>query len=171
MADRVSASIIIGGTVSASAFAELVEIIAAEGLAIEWDGEPFEPRHRSVGQPLSLYAHEVAGGCFDELEAWCSTQELPFVRWSGGYSGQWGPERVVHTGRTTPISYAVTDDDEVVISREVVDALGIYEAVIAHFEAADFVVPPLIVEGDPLDASLGPNAPATLPIEGGADVE
>jgi hypothetical protein len=60
MADRVSASIILGGTLTAADYAKLAEVIADEGLSIEWDGERFEPEHRTVGEPLSLYAHEVA---------------------------------------------------------------------------------------------------------------
>ena len=148
MADRVSASIVIGGLISKSAYAELVEIIGNEGLSIEWDGETFEPTHRAVGQPLSLYAHEVAWGYFEALESWCARNQLPFVRWSGGYGGQWGPERVVHQGDGTPTSYAVTEDDTVVIAREALEKLGSLEAVLAHFAAADFAVPPLVVDGD-----------------------
>ena len=83
MADRVSASISIGGVLSASAYAELIEIIACEGLAIEWDGEPFEPHHHVAGEPLCLFAHEVAGGSFDELESWCLSRRVVFVRWCG----------------------------------------------------------------------------------------
>lgn len=145
MADRVSASISIGGVLSASAYAELIEIIASEGLATEWDGEPFEPHHHVPGAPLRLFAHDVAGGSFDELESWSLSRRVPFVRWSGGYSGQWGPERVVATGDGSALSYAVTEDDEVVVSRSKVEALGSIEAVIAFFDAAEFAVPPLMV--------------------------
>src|SRR5436305_76363 len=79
MADRVSASIIVGGTLNAAEFDELVDIIASERLAIEWDGEPFEAHHHVAGEPLSLFAHEVAGGSFDDLESWCLSHRLPFV--------------------------------------------------------------------------------------------
>jgi hypothetical protein len=145
MADRVSASIIVGGTLDADEFAELADLIASEALAIEWDGEPFQPHHHVPGEPLRLFAHEVAGGSFDDLESWCLSHRAPFVRWCGGYSGQWGPERVVATGDGSAASYAVTEDDEVVISRSTIEMLGSYEAVLAHFDAAEFAVPPLIV--------------------------
>ena len=147
MADRVSASIIIGGTLDAAEFEELADLIASEDLAIEWDGEPFEPHHHVPGEPLRLFAHEVAGGSFGDLESWCLSHGLPFVRWCGGYPGQWGPERVVATGDGSAVSYAVTEDDEVVISRSKVEMLGSFEAVIAHFDAAEFTVPPLVVGG------------------------
>jgi hypothetical protein len=147
MADRVSASIIIGGTLDAAEFEELADLIASEGLAIEWDGEPFEPHHHVPGEPLRLFAHEVAGGSFGDLESWCRSHGLPFVRWCGGYPGQWGPERVVATGDGSAVSSVVTEDDEVVISRSTVEMLGSHEAVIAHFDAAEFTVPPLVVGG------------------------
>jgi hypothetical protein len=136
MADRVSASITIGGTLDAAGFDDLAEIIASEGLAI---------------------AHEVAGGSFDDLEAWCLAQQLPFVRWCGGYSGQWGPERVVAVGDGTAISYTATEDDEVVTGRAQIEALGSFEAVLAHFDAAEFSVPPLVVCG--ATTALGELAP------------
>lgn len=145
MGDRVSASIAVGGSVDAAEFAELASIIASEALAIEWDGELFDPHHRVEGEPLRLFAHEVAGGRFDDLEDWCLLHRLPFVRWCGSYSGQWGPERVISTGDGRATSYAVTEDDDVVISRSTVEGLGTMEVVIAHFDAADFRVPPLVV--------------------------
>ena len=143
MADRVSASITIGGSIDAARYLELAELISADGLATEWDGEAFEAHHRSVGRPLSLFAHEVAGGRLDTLEDWCLANRLPFVRWCGGFSGQWGPERVVATGDGRVTSYAVTEDDEVVISRSTIEQLGSTDAILAHFDAAEFDVPPL----------------------------
>ncbi|ATY34932.1 hypothetical protein [Sphingomonas psychrotolerans] len=146
MADRVSASIILGGTLSASDFEALCEVISAEGLSVEWDGEPFAPDHLVPGEALNLFAHEVAGGQFDELEAWCVAHDLPFVRWCGSYSGQWGPERVVFTGAGAPKSYAVSEDDVAMIDLETIERLGPIEAVLAHFAAANFTVPPLVVD-------------------------
>ena len=65
MADRVSASITVGGTLTKAQYLDLAEIIADEGLSVEWDGDRFAPQHRKVGEPLSLYAHEVASGRFE----------------------------------------------------------------------------------------------------------
>lgn len=148
MADRVSASIVIGGTLTASAYAEIAEIIADEGLSIEWDGAQFEPDHRTFGEPLSLYAHEVAWGRFEELEAWCVENKLAFSRWSGGYGSQWGPERVVFTGQGEPMSCATDEDDYIVIGRGTVEKLGSIEAILAYFDAANVAIPPLVVEDE-----------------------
>lgn len=153
MADRVSASISIGGSIPRSTYSELVEHIRAEGLATEWDGELFDTDHRTLGIPLSLFAHEVAGGCFEALESWCVQNRLPFARWSGGYAGQWGPERVIHRGEGILSSYVVTEDDVVVIAREAIERMGSLDAVLAHFDDADFAVPPLAVEGDDQSAT------------------
>ena len=164
MADRVSASIVVGGTITASDYAELAEIIADEGLSIEWDGERVEPTHRTVGEALSLYAHEVAWGRFETLEAWCVDKKLPFARWSGAYGGEWGAERVVFTGAGKPTSYAADEDDRVVIDRGTVEQLGSIEAITAYFDAADCAVPPLVVEGDAGDAPPSPRSASSCSI-------
>ena len=148
MADRVSASIVIGGRLSRAAYEELASIIADELLSIEWDGEPFLPEHRIVGQPLSLFAHEVAWGRFDALENWCVANAIAFARWSGAFPGQWGAERMVFTGEGDPKPYACDEDNYVVIGRGTAERLGSMEAIMTHFDAADFIVPPLIVDGD-----------------------
>ena len=147
MADRVSASIVLGGTISTVAFAELAKIIEQEGLSTEWDGEPFQPGDITQGQPLSLHAHEVAWGRFEALESWCVANAMPFTRWSGAYAGQWGAERVVFTGAGEPSSFAADEDDHVLIGRDTAERLGSIEAIRAHFDAADFVVPPLVIGG------------------------
>ena len=149
MADRVSASITLGGTITATDYAELTKLIADEDLSVEWDGATFKPEDRVVGEPLSLCAHEVAWGCFEELEAWCVEKKLPFSRWSGACTGSFGPERVVFTGDGEPATYAVDEEDCVVIGRDSVNRLGSFEAIIEYFDEAEVTIPPLVVEGDP----------------------
>jgi hypothetical protein len=152
MADRVSASIRLGGTLSEAAYHVLADIILTERLSIEWDGEPFDHSHRTPGQPLDLHAHEVIGGQFDELEERCVELKLPFVRSCDGYPGEWSPERVVFTGEGQPTSYPADEGGFVVMGRETAEKLSSLEAIIAWFDAADFPVPPLIVAGDSADA-------------------
>ncbi|WP_449470208.1 hypothetical protein [Sphingobium chungangianum] len=148
MADRVSASIVIGGSVTTSAYADLCALIADEGLSTEWDGELFEPHHRCAGEPLNLCAHDVAWGRFEQLEAWCVENKLAFARWSGGYGGSWGPERVVFLGFGSPRSYIADEEDRILIDRAMVEMLGSLEAVFAHFDAAGKAIPALeIVDG------------------------
>lgn len=147
MVDRVQASIELGGVIEAAAYAELVAAIESEGLSLEWDGEPFAADHRTDGETLKLYANEVAWGRFDRLEALCMAKGLPFARWSGGLGGCWGAERIVFAGEGEPDSYEVNEDDIVLIDRHLVNDLGSVEAIIAYFDAADFKVPPLVVEG------------------------
>ena len=149
MADRVSASIVLGGTITAAAFAQLAALVEREGLSTEWDGEPFQPADHRPGESLSLYAHEVAWGRFEKLEEWCTAHGVPFARWSGAYGGNWGAERVVFTGSGDPTSFAADEDDHVMIGRETAEQLGSTAAIRAHFDAADFVVPPLIIGGSP----------------------
>lgn len=56
MADRVAANITIGGCVTPDQFAALTELIAAEDLRVEWDGDPFDANSIEPDQPLRLYA-------------------------------------------------------------------------------------------------------------------
>ena len=68
-------------------------------------------------------------------------------RWqSGSYPGEWGGERVVFTGGGEPGYYAADEDDRVLIGRETAQPI---DAILAHFDAAEVVVPPLLVEGVP----------------------
>src|SRR3546814_18654699 len=78
---------------------------------LEWDGEPFTLDDMPENAPLSLMAHEVAWGRFEQLEAFCIANGLCFARWSGGYSGQWGAERLGFTGIGEPQGYAADADD------------------------------------------------------------
>lgn len=156
MANRVPASILIGGQVKPDLLSELVEKIRFEGLAVEWGGETFDARHRIVGEPLALFDEECAWGQFDELEAFCVEHKLPFVRWAGGYPGEWSPERLIFRGDGPPDSYMIDEAGNVVIDRHMIVELGSVEAVLGYFEAAEFEIPPLVMEGDP-------SAPATAP--------
>lgn len=145
MADRVSASITIGGALSASLLDELALIIESERVGIDWEGTPFDPVALPKDDALRLMAHKVAWGRFEDLEAFCIENGLPFARWSGAYPGQWGAERTVFTGSGEPQCYAADEDDYVLIGRCTAERLGSFVAIVAHFDAADFAVPPLVV--------------------------
>jgi len=145
MADRVSATITLGGTLPSALWAILSAAIAAEALAAEWDGEPFEDAHRIEDEPLRLFAHEVADGTFKQLEPLCQEHRVPFVRSSYGYSGQWGPEKIIFTGEGDPVVYPTSEDGRAYVDREMIEALGSLEAVIDHLAGAEFEVPPLVV--------------------------
>jgi hypothetical protein len=149
MADRVSVAVTIGGELTAAQFRALTALIQIEGLSIEWDGAPFEPGDRAEGEPLRLFAHEVAGGRVEPVEDWCVANKVPFARWSGGNAGSWGPERVVYGGAGSPASFTADEEDRILVDRMTVEQLGSVEAVLGHFDAADFVIPPLVVTGNP----------------------
>lgn len=148
MADRVSVSFKLGGTLSGEAWLELVEVIAAEGLSIEWDGPAFEPPHRTVGEPLELFANEVAWGKVEAIETFCQDHGLPYRFWAGGFFAEWSAERIIFRGEGAPDSFIVDESDRVLIDRHEVVRRGSLEAVLAYFDEAEFEVPPLIVEGD-----------------------
>lgn len=145
MADRVSASITIGGALPSALLPDFIALIEQHCLSTEWDGEAFTPSDLTGNAALELMAYEVAWGRFEELEAFCVKNALPFSRWSSAYPGQWGAERVVYSGSGEPRSYAADEDDYILIGRCTTERLGDFAAIIAHFDAADFAVPPLVI--------------------------
>lgn len=149
MADRVSVALTLGGAITDDQYQEVTALIQLEGLSIEWGGAPFEPSHRTRGEPLKLFAHEVAWGRVEPVEDWCVANRVPFARWSGGYAGSWGSERVVYAGAGEPASFVADEEDRILVDRETALQLGSIEAVIGHFDAADFPIPPFVVDGDP----------------------
>lgn len=145
MADRVSVTIRISGTVAAAERDTLVQIVNDEALSIEWDGPEFDDTQFPSGAALRLHAHEVGWGKLDDLEAFCIERALPFVRWSGGYVGAFGPEIEVFTGAGDPKTFAADEEEQPVMCRATAARLGDFAAIMAYFDAADFVVPPLVV--------------------------
>ena len=148
MADRASASIVIGGAVSSERFEILTDLIASHDLSTDWDGPNFVPDARVEGEPLRLYAHETPWGMFDDLEQYCCDQHIPYVRWSGACPGSFGAERIVFDGATGPLNYSVDDDDHIVLHEQIICQLGSMRAIRAYLKPAAFEVPPfVIVEG------------------------
>lgn len=148
MADRVAASITIGGTVTGADFITLCRLIAAEDLSVEEDGDPFSPADWTYGEPLQLFDHQAIGGQFEALEAWCVQRSLPFVRWCAGYPGGWEPERVVFTGTGAIQTYPATERGNAIATR---DTLNLHENLAtlrAWFDAAHFEIPPLDILDD-----------------------
>jgi hypothetical protein len=154
MADRVSISFKLGGALPPDSYLELADVIAAESLSIEWDGPAFEPSHRTPGEPLELFANEVAWGKVEALETFCQNHRLPYRFWAGGFFAEWSAERIVYRGDGTPDSFIVDESDRVLIDRHEVERRGGVEAVLAYFDEAEFTVPPLVVEGDPAIAAV-----------------
>ncbi|MBR2171354.1 hypothetical protein [Sphingopyxis sp.] len=148
MADRVSISFKLGGQLTPEAWLALAAVIASEGLSIEWDGPAFEPAHRTVGEPLELFANEVAWGKVEPLETFCQDHGLPYRFWAGGFFAEWSAERIVFRGEGTPDSFIVDESDRVLIDRHEIVRRGSVEGVLAYFDEAEFTVPPLAVEGD-----------------------
>ena len=137
----------IGGNLPASERDRLVDLVNDEALSVAYDGPAFDAGQFVKGEPLVLYADQVAWGRLDDLESFCIAYGLPFARWSGRCSGSFGPARAVFTGSGDVRFFAADEEEEAVISRRIAKELGRYAAIIAHFDAADFVVPPLRLIG------------------------
>ena len=147
MSNRVSVSITIGGDLAAHLGDQLVALVDDYCLSIEWDGPAFDAAHLPDGGPLVVCAHETAWGSLPDLEAFCVEHHLPFVLRYGGYPGEWSAGRTVFRGEGESESYLCDDSDATLIDRATVEHFGNIEAILAHFDAADFVVPPLRLIG------------------------
>ena len=123
MSDRVSVSIAIGGTLAADLRDTFIATIADHGLSIEWDGAAFDASQLPANDALRLYAHDVAWGQLDALEAFCVAQGLAFTRWSGSYPGQFGSEIAVFTGDGAVRLFAADEEETVVIGRATAERL------------------------------------------------
>ncbi|HMS20065.1 hypothetical protein [uncultured Sphingorhabdus sp.] len=140
MADIVSASIAIGGTVSATQFAELATLIAEYDLRVEWGGKPFDPNHLPQDDALRLFAEEAAWGMFDDLEQFCCDEGLAYQRWSGACAGSFGAERIVYDGSMNgPWNFAVDEDDHIVLHAQTIEELGSMRAIRKYIAQAEII--------------------------------
>lgn len=148
MADRASASILIGGPLRRALLDDLCEAARQDGGFAGWDEAPLDGQAILDGAPLEICAYELRGGVFDALEAFCETHGLAYVRRSGSCAGAFGPERVVHVGDGAPETFETNEGDAVTIGLADVRRLGSLAAIEALFARATFVVPPLtLVDG------------------------
>jgi hypothetical protein len=148
MADRVSASIAIGGRVNPLLLAQLAVHIANYDLRMDWDGEPFDPAYLPIGDTLRLFAHEVPWGIFDGLEQYCCEVRLAYQRWSGSCPGSFGAERIVYDGKTGPLNFSVDEDDHLVLHAQTILQLGSMRAIRRYIAQAEFTVPHFMLADD-----------------------
>jgi hypothetical protein len=145
MADRASAMIRIGGTISRNLIPALLEAIECDGGKADWEGNSIEFSHIADGHILEVCAYELIGGQFECVEAFCCNHGIAFVRRSDACSGAFGPERAVHTGDRAPRHYEVNDADQIVLNQRELNDLGSIAAANAWFQAGDFALPPLSI--------------------------
>jgi hypothetical protein len=102
------------------------------------------------GEALTLCAHEVPWGVFRDLELYCRNHHLAYSRWFGACSGAWGAGRSIYRGTHETREgeegvddYDASDDDQTLLGEQLARHLGSYEAILAHFDRANFTVPPI----------------------------
>jgi hypothetical protein len=157
MADRVDATITIGGPVPADRLDDLLDAIESERLGRDWE-EPFPSRDNLVdylsagAEGCAFYGREVAGGEFDELEAFCVEVGLTYVLTYDGYGCEWGPARRIR--RPGDAGDGVTcslnaDGGTPCVTADDIRFLGLadVDAILEHLRLfADPHVPPLEIE-------------------------
>src|SRR3546814_20203347 len=90
MADRVSASITIGGALPSALLPDFIALIEQQGLSTEWDGEAFTASDLTGNAALELMAHAVAWGRFEGLEAFCGRDKSEESRVGNGWGSNSG---------------------------------------------------------------------------------
>lgn len=149
MADRATASIVIGGPIPRSCISGLIAAIDLDGGRADWEGEALTETSVSDGEPLEAFACELPGGIFQDTESFCEQHGIAFVRGSGSCAGAFGPERAVFTGERPAAYFDLTESEEVVLTQSGLRALGSLAAVDSWFASAEFTPPPVtIVEDD-----------------------
>ena len=148
MADRASASIVIGGNIRRSLIPELVDAIDLDGGRADWEGEAVDDSLIVAGKRLEVFAYELSGGIFETIESFCQSHRLPFVRSSGSCAGAFGPERVVFTGSEPGRQFELTENDEVALTRREFRELGSAEAVERWYDSAEFQPSPFAIVDD-----------------------
>ncbi|AZI37673.1 hypothetical protein NT2_06_02260 [Caenibius tardaugens NBRC 16725] len=149
MADRATASIVIGGHIPRSCISGLIAAVELDGGRADWQGEALDDTSVRNDEVLEAFACELPGGIFQETESFCEQHGIAFVRGSGSCAGAFGPERAVFTGKGPAAYFDLTESDEVVLTRSGLRALGSLEAIETWFASAEFTPPPVtIVEGE-----------------------
>jgi hypothetical protein len=163
MSEYSFACISIVGTVSAAQFAELSELIKAEGLSDEIDDVPFDPERLVAGEPLRLHHYNASYGTFEALEQYCCNQGIAYRRWCAACTGVFDAERVIFDGNSGPLNYSTDDDDHIMLHVQTIMQLGSMRAIRSYIKPADFDVPPLVVVTEPV---VSDEPPVCLPAIG-----
>lgn len=143
MADRASASIVIGGTLPQDVIPAFLYAVEMDHGRLDWEGEPVDHGALQREEPLHICAYDLPGGIFDTLEPFCELHGLPFVRSSGGCGGVFGPERVVFAGEGPARHFEMNESEQIVATYPEIADLGSMEAIAAWFASAEFTPPPL----------------------------
>lgn len=146
MSEYCYACISIGGNINADQFAQLSELIKAEGLSDEIDDTPFDPDALVTGEPLRLHNYNASYGTFEALEQYCCNEGIAYRRWCAACTGVFDAERIVFDGKTGPLNYSTNDDDHVMLHVQTIMDLGSMRAIRSYLKPADFDVPPLVVD-------------------------
>lgn len=148
MADRASASIIIGGTIPEALIPDLLNAIETNDGRSDWGGEPVTRADIEDGATLTVYADDLAGGIFDTLEATCEAHGIAFVRDSASCGGAFGPERVIFTGAGSSHAYDMTECGDIALTHTAFRGMASLDEISAWFAAATFSPPPVHILAD-----------------------
>ncbi len=160
MADRVSASLKVGGVLPSSALPELIELIQQEGVGPDW-GESFQTEGdllahlRNGASGVTFYAFRVRNGEFEDLQDFCARHGLTYVLSFDGLGGGWAPGRRIRRPQDRGQGLTCTLDGDrgaACLSADQIPALGLttVQEILAHLERFDLSeTPPFVIDDAP----------------------
>lgn len=160
MADRASASIVLGGTLSHIHVDALIAAIEVDRLCIDYGDRPLREGDILSGFPLYGAATDVAGASFDAIETFCREHGLHYVRRSDACPGSWGTNMVVFTGSGDVRAFASDEAGTVMLSIDEIRDLASMSAIYNHVGPAMLDVGPLFIVGDDPPGFSGADASA-----------
>jgi hypothetical protein len=145
MANRSSASITIGGSLSRTLLSAFLEAVACDQLCVDYGDRIIEEGDIVSGTPFYGAAASVRGGVFDATEAFCRAHDLRYIRRSDACIGGWDPSVEIYSGAGDASAFNTTSSGAAVITLDDFRRLGRLAAIEAHFAAADFEPGPLVI--------------------------
>jgi hypothetical protein len=152
MSDRVSASIVIGGTLPPDDLEDFLEAILDERVGPDWD-DAFESRealmaYLAAGEKgAAFYGVQVVCGEFDILQRFCNEHGLAYKLTYDAYPGAWGAAtRIRGLDGAEATCSLDADSGRACVTRDDIIVLGDLPAVMAYLARFDlYQSPPLVI--------------------------
>jgi hypothetical protein len=154
MGDRVSASIVIGGTILPDHLEDFLEAVSDERVGPDWD-DTFESRQALLAylvageEGAAFYATEVNSGEFYILQRFCSDYGLAYKLTYDAYSGVWGAAtRIRGLDGSEATCSLDADSGHACVTRDDVIVMGLADLseVMAYMARFDlYQSPPLVI--------------------------
>lgn len=153
MGDRTAIAVEIGGKLDRAHFAELVEVIGAECLGLDWTENAPDADELLAwltahpGEAVRLVNNETYAS-LDDLAPFCAEHGLSWRMCWDAYPGSYNAGGEVHDRDVSAEYLTIGTDGEVLLSAEGIRALGSWEAVTALLAQLERPLPAFELTGE-----------------------